>query len=224
MSFLTKSSCSLLQRRTFASTACALGKAHNHQVAEKSAVPDYPYPPSRWYKQSNLGLYGQQKIHFGNMVSERNKIKTRRYWRPNVHRKRLWSESLGSFIRMRITTRVLRTIDKCGGLDEYLLGEKAARVKDLGVAGWKLRWRIMQTEKVKERFRAEREAAGLPPREEASLDSDGQLASKEQIEHEIRKYDEELQRGPDLEMAEEVEEGEGEFMQEELAPAEKKVL
>ena len=119
---------------------------------------------------------------------------------------------------------MLRTIDKCGGLDEYLLGEKAARVKDLGVAGWKLRWRIMQTEKVKERFRAERETAGLPPREEASLDSDGQLASKEQIEHEIRKYDEELQRGPDLEMAEEVEEGEGEFMQEELAPAEKKVL
>ena len=224
MSFLTRSSSSLLQRRTFASTACALKKAHRQPVVEKSAVPEYPYPPSRWYKQSNLGLYGQQKIRYGNMVSEKNEIKTRRYWRPNVQRKRLWSDSLRSFIKVRVTTRVLRTIDKCGGLDEYLLGEKAARIKDLGVGGWKLRWRIMQTDRIKERFRKEREAAGLPPKEEVSIASDGQLVSKEQVEEEVRKYDEELQRGPDVEMAEDVEDTEGEFMQEELAPAERKVL
>lgn len=189
--------------------------------APDSAVPEYPYGESRFYKQSNLGLYGQQKIRYGNMVSERNEIKTRRYWRPNVQQKRLWSESLGTFIRIRVTTRVLRTIDKCGGLDEYLLGEKAARIKDLGVGGWKLRWRIMQTEKVKERFRLQREAAGLPPKEDAALGSDGQLLSEEQMSEEVRRYDQELDKGADVEMGEEPE---GEFMQEELAHPEKKAL
>lgn len=58
--------------------------------------------------------------------------------------------------------RVLRTIDKVGGLDEYLLGGKAARVKELGMGGWALRWRIWQTEMVRERFRRERERLGVP--------------------------------------------------------------
>ena len=45
---------------------------------------------------------------------------------------------------MKVATRVLRTIDKVGGLDQYLLGEKAGRVKELGVEGWRLRWRVMK--------------------------------------------------------------------------------
>lgn len=53
---------------------------------------------------------------------------------------------------------MLRTIDKVGGLDEYLLGGKAARIKELGMGGWKLRWRIMGSVKIKERFAREREA------------------------------------------------------------------
>lgn len=172
-----------------------------------------------FYKQSNLGLYGQQKIRYGNMVSEKNEIKTRRYWRPNVQNRRLWSDSLGSFIKIRVTTRVLRTIDKCGGLDEYLLGEKAARIKDLGVGGWKLRWRIMQTDKVKERFRLQREAAGLPPKEEASVGSDGLLMSEEQVEEQIRRYDQELEKGSEVDIENGIE---GEFIQEELGQPEKR--
>lgn len=58
--------------------------------------------------------------------------------------------------------RVLRTIDKVGGLDEYLLGGKRARVKELGMGGWALRWRIWQTEMVTQRFRRERETLGVP--------------------------------------------------------------
>ncbi|KAL0471160.1 hypothetical protein QR685DRAFT_525613 [Neurospora intermedia] len=134
-------------------------------------IPSYPYGPRRVYHQSNTGLYGSALIRFGNNVSKRNEIKTRRKWRPNVQQKRLWSKSLGVFVRTRVTTRVLRTIDKVGGLDEYLLGHKAARVKELGPWGWMLRWRIMQTPEIRERFAKEREALGLSPGlEEKSLE------------------------------------------------------
>ncbi|KAK0740045.1 hypothetical protein B0T18DRAFT_431434 [Schizothecium vesticola] len=129
------------------------------------AIPPYPLGPRQTYHQSNTGLYGSARIRFGNRVSERNEIKTRRAWRPNVHHKRLWSASLGVYVRTRVTTRVLRTIDKVGGLDEYLLGIKAARVKELGPWGWRLRWRVMQTPSVRARHAAERVRLRLPARE-----------------------------------------------------------
>ncbi|KAK3320501.1 ribosomal L28 family-domain-containing protein [Cercophora scortea] len=126
-------------------------------------IPAYPYGRHQVYHQSNTGLYGSAIIRFGNKVSSRNEIKTRRKWRPNVHTKRLWSAALGVFVRTRVTTRVLRTIDKAGGLDNYLLGGKAGRVKELGPWGWMLRWRVMLSPAVQERFAAERAALGLPP-------------------------------------------------------------
>lgn len=63
---------------------------------------------------------------------------------------------------MKVQARVLRTIDKVGGLDEYLLGEKPQRIKELGVEGWRLRWKVMSTKAVRERFREERRLLGLP--------------------------------------------------------------
>ncbi|KAK1834600.1 hypothetical protein QBC39DRAFT_300743 [Podospora conica] len=127
------------------------------------AIPPYPLGPRQVYHQSNTGLYGSARIRYGNRVSERNEIKTRRSWRPNVQQKRLWSASLGTYVRTRVTTRVMRTIDKVGGLDEYLLGVKAARIKELGPWGWRLRWRVMQTPAVRARHAAQRIALGLPP-------------------------------------------------------------
>jgi large subunit ribosomal protein L28 len=225
MPFLARPPPSLLQCRTFSSTTCQLAKSTKQRLAfEHSAVPTYPYGASQVYKQSNFGLYGRQRIRYGNMVSEKNEIKTRRFWRPNVQLKRLWSDSLGSFVRIRVTTRVLRTIDKCGGLDEYLLGEKAGRVKDLGMGGWKLRWRIMQTEAVRERFRKQREAAGLLE-PEALVGSDGTLVSAEQVEEEVRRYDDELERGADVDIGEDAEGAAvDEFMREEPARTDKATL
>jgi large subunit ribosomal protein L28 len=211
---------SLTFLRSFSSTShCAAKSSAKRLAHEHSAVPPYPYGPSQWYKQSNFGLYGLQKIRFGNMVSEKNEIKTRRYWRPNVLRKRLWSQSLQKHLKIRVTARVLRTIDKCGGLDEYLLGEKAGRIKELGMGGWKLRWRIMQTESVKERFRKQREALGLPPKEDVAVGSDGLAVTKEMVAEEIQKYDDELAKEADVEIGDEVEgavEG-GNFMEEKPA-------
>ena len=117
---------------------------------------------------------------------------------------------------MRITTRVLRTVDRVGGLDEYLLGEKAGRIKELGMGGWKLRWRIMQTERVKERFRAQRERLGLPAMEEVLVGSSGNLANAEEVEKEVREFDQSLEMGADLGIGEEAEEVvEDAFMREE---------
>jgi large subunit ribosomal protein L28 len=160
------------------------------------------------------------------MVSEKNEIKTRRYWRPNVQLKRLWSDALQCYLKLRITTRVLRTVDKVGGLDEYLLGEKAARIKELGMGGWKLRWRIMQTDRVKERFRLQREMLGLPPKEEIFTTSNGQQATKLEVAEEIEQFDADLAKGQELEVGEDMEEQrtESEFMQEESVRQDKVVL
>ncbi|KAL3421864.1 54S ribosomal protein L24, mitochondrial [Phlyctema vagabunda] len=225
MPLLPPSHPSLSHIRTFTSTGALLAKSTKQRLAfEHSAIPPYPYGSSQWYKQSNFGLYGLQKIRYGNMVSEKNEIKTRRYWRPNVQRKFLYSAALGKKIRTRVTTRVLRTMDKCGGLDNYLLGDKAQRIKELGMGGWKLRWRIMQTDVVKERFRLERAALGLPPKEEVLLGADGQVVTSEMVRQEVLKFDESLTEETEVGIGEELEDestADVDFMAEESAKAAK---
>ena len=39
---------------------------------------------------------------------------------------------------------MLRTIDKVGGLDEYVVGRGAERMRELGPYGWGLRWLLLQ--------------------------------------------------------------------------------
>lgn len=78
-----------------------------------------------------------------------------------MHRKRLWSDALGRFVSVKVQARVLRTMDKCGGLDAYLLGDKPGRIKELGVAGWRLRWLVMRTKRVVRKVRAEKQALGM---------------------------------------------------------------
>ncbi|MCK6371018.1 MAG: 50S ribosomal protein L28 [Gammaproteobacteria bacterium] len=50
---------------------------------------------------------------YGNNVSHANN-KTRRRWLPNLHTHRFWLESEKRFVRLRVSTRGLRTIDKHG--------------------------------------------------------------------------------------------------------------
>ncbi|KAK7949315.1 mitochondrial 54S ribosomal protein bL28m [Apiospora aurea] len=142
----------------------AAAKPPTHLTVPKQQIPDYPYGPFRTYKQRNAGLYGTSKIRFGNTISTKWHIKAATHWKPNRHTKRLWSPSLNMFVRTRLTTGVLRTIDKLGGIDNYLLGAKSRRLKELGPAGWRLRWKVMQSAPVQERWAREREAMGLPPK------------------------------------------------------------
>ena len=56
----------------------------------------------------------------GNNVSHANN-KTRRRFLPNLQDASLLSESLGQHVRLRLSTRALRTIEHNGGLDAFLM-------------------------------------------------------------------------------------------------------
>ncbi len=56
----------------------------------------------------------------GNNVSHANN-KTRRRYLPNLQETSLISDALGTQVRVRVSTRALRTIEHNGGLDAFLL-------------------------------------------------------------------------------------------------------
>ncbi|WP_425406563.1 50S ribosomal protein L28 [Hwanghaeella sp.] len=56
----------------------------------------------------------------GNNVSHAMNHSRRRFL-PNLQSTRLMSDALNEQVRLRLTTRAIRTIEKAGGLDAYLL-------------------------------------------------------------------------------------------------------
>jgi len=71
----------------------------------------------------------------GNNVSHSVR-RTKRRFLPNLVNVTLRSEALGQSYKMRIAAKALRTVDKLGGLDEFLakakdekLSAKAAKIK-----------------------------------------------------------------------------------------------
>jgi large subunit ribosomal protein L28 len=59
----------------------------------------------------------------GNLVSHANN-KRKRVFRPNLQTITLASEALGSNVRLKIAMSTLRTLDRRGGLDPFLLAAK----------------------------------------------------------------------------------------------------
>ncbi|MGM8870856.1 50S ribosomal protein L28 [Psychrobacter sp. 2Y5] len=59
----------------------------------------------------------------GNNVSHANN-KTRRRFLPNLHHHRFWVESENRFVRLRVSTKGMRTIDKLG-IDKVLADLRA---------------------------------------------------------------------------------------------------
>lgn len=121
---------------------------------------------SQPFKRSQLGLFQGKTKQYGNNVPF-SKHKTRRTWLPNVQRKRLFSGTLGETVRVKVTTRALKTIKKVsfllqvfcwrspdisnqhGGLDNYVSKTRA------DILGWEgMRIRLMVRE------HAERKAMG----------------------------------------------------------------
>ncbi|KAL5118246.1 hypothetical protein ACEQ8H_003918 [Pleosporales sp. CAS-2024a] len=139
-----------------------------HIIPHDAYIPAYPYGDRTLFKQANRGLYGEQMIQFGNNVSDKTETKTRRFWKPNVLHKSLYSVALKKKVKLRITSKVLKTMDREGGLDEYLLKDSEHRIKELGPLGWALRWTLMQTPHVIDRMRVQAAALGL---DQATIDA-----------------------------------------------------
>ena len=59
----------------------------------------------------------------GNNVSHANN-KTRRRYLPNLQQISFLSDALGRTVRLRVSTRAIKTVERHGGIDGYLLGAK----------------------------------------------------------------------------------------------------
>ncbi|TCD63449.1 39S ribosomal protein L24, mitochondrial [Steccherinum ochraceum] len=99
---------------------------------------------SQPFKRAQLGLFQGKTKQYGNNVPF-SKHKTRRTWLPNVQSKRLFSDSLQEFVKVKLTTRALKTVKKHGGLDNYVLKTKP------DLLGWEgMRIRVAVREKQRE--------------------------------------------------------------------------
>jgi large subunit ribosomal protein L28 len=96
--------------------------------------------------RSRRGLYDGKDIRTGNNLSFSMKH-TKRTFKPNVFIKRVYSEILDEMVRFHLTTSTLRTIDKLGGLDNYILTSKHITSGE----GLKTKKRIVNSLKYKER-------------------------------------------------------------------------
>ena len=73
--------------------------------------------------RAERGLYAGRGLSFGNTISDFGN-KNRRTWKPNIQRASLYSAILQEKVKLRVSTEALRRIDREGGLDSYILGQK----------------------------------------------------------------------------------------------------
>jgi len=71
-------------------------------------------------------------VQSGNNVSHAHN-KTRRRFLPNLQQVSILSNALGSKVRLKVCMHTLRTIDKKGGLDAYVLSTRNAKLTDKAI-------------------------------------------------------------------------------------------
>lgn len=76
----------------------------------------------------------------GQNVSHSNR-KTKRRFEPNLQHVHVRSEALGRAVSMRLSTRLIRTVQKHGGIDAYLLRTEDTK---LAPAGLRLKRRVQK--------------------------------------------------------------------------------
>lgn len=119
--------------------------------AQLQEYPKYAYE-TRFFKRQNRGLYAGMQRRASNQCSESGN-KTKSFHLPNIVKAKLWSETLNRDIATRVSTTLLRTVTKEGGIDNYLMKDKPARVKTMGLQGWKLKYDIIKQRELEERSR-----------------------------------------------------------------------
>ena len=76
----------------------------------------------------------------GNNVSHANN-KTRRRFLPNLQETAVLSDALGQMVRLRVSTRGLKTIEHNGGIDAFLLSTNDSK---LGTEALRLKRRVQR--------------------------------------------------------------------------------
>jgi len=71
------------------------------------------------------------KPQFGHNVSHSNR-RTKRRFDPNLQQATFYSDALRHRVGLRVTTRAIRTVQKHGGLDRFLVNTDAAKLAPVG--------------------------------------------------------------------------------------------
>lgn len=71
-------------------------------------------------------------VQSGHNVAHSN-VKTNRRFEPNIQKVSLPSEALGRRVPLKVCTRALRSVQKHGDLDTYLLSTADAKLADVGL-------------------------------------------------------------------------------------------
>ena len=143
----------------FRALSTSTGLCRNYLVrqtplATTTTMTPFPMQQERSYRsgRSRRGLYDGKDIRAGNNVSFSMK-NTKRKFKPNVFIKRVYSETLDAMIPFHLTASTLRSIDKFGGLDNYLLRSEKITEGE----GMEVKRKILK--KLKNQERRERKAA-----------------------------------------------------------------
>ena len=70
-----------------------------------------------------------KKPQVGNNVSHANN-RTKRRFLPNLQETSMLSDTLGSNVKMRLSTRGIRTVEKNGGIDAFLMTTPNSRLPE----------------------------------------------------------------------------------------------
>ena len=114
--------------------------------------------------RTKRGLYHGKHVMHGDKVSENGKNRTKRTWKPNSSRKRLYSEILNDMVSVLVTTKTLRCVDKAGGLDAYILNGKDESLRSVGAM--QLREKLLKAKELQEERRRKEEGERMGGGEE----------------------------------------------------------
>ena len=92
---------------------------------------------------SKLCEISGKKPMSGNNVSHANN-RTRRRFIPNLQNVKLYSGTLQKYINLNITVRTMKTVEKNGGLDSYLIKTSNRNLADTAI---KIKKQILKNNK-----------------------------------------------------------------------------
>lgn len=105
------------------------GKIKERFYQTKNKRMFLPYPEKRSKMMSRVCELTRKTVMSGNKVSRSNN-KTKRRFLPNLCRITLISDIMGQQYQLRISKHALRSVERQGGLDQFLLQSKKENLSD----------------------------------------------------------------------------------------------